>query len=120
MLASSRAREWYSFGFLALLLGGDEEDVDVGKNSTGGDCGLAKESVELLVVADGQLNVTGHNSGLFVVLSGVTSEFEDLSSEVLKNGGEVHGGTGTDALGVTTSLQETGDTSNWELKTSLR
>ena len=30
-----------SFGFLALLLGWDEEHVDVGENTTGGDGGAA-------------------------------------------------------------------------------
>ena len=108
-----------SFGLLALLLGGDEEHVDVGENTTGGDGGAAEKSVEFLVVADGQLDVAGDNSGLLVVLGGVAGEFEDLSGEVLKNGSEVHGGTSTNTLGVAASLQEAGDTANWELKTSL-
>ena len=108
-----------SFGLLALRLGGDEEDVDVGENTTGGDGCAAEKSVEFLVVSDGQLNVAGDDSGLLVVLGGVSSKFEDLSGEVLKNGSEVHWGTGANSFGVAASLQEAGNTTNWELKTSL-
>ena len=93
--------------------------MDVGENATGSDGGAAQKSVELLVVADGELNVTGHNSGLFVVLGGVTGKLEDLSCEVLKDGGEVHWGTGTDALSVSALLHEASDSSNWELKSSF-
>ena len=107
-----------SFGLL-VLLGGDEEHVDVGEDTTSSDGGVAKKLVELVVVADSQLDVAGNDTGLLVVLSGVTGELEDLSGEVLKDGGEVHGGTGTDALSVTTSLKEAGDSADGELKSSL-
>ena len=93
--------------------------MDVGEHTAGSDGGAAEESVELLVVADSELNVTGHNSGLLVILGGVACELEDLSCEVLKDGGEVHGGTGTNALSVAALLHETGDSSNGELKSSL-
>jgi hypothetical protein len=104
---------------LILLLGGDQENVNVGEDTTGGDGGVGQKSVELLIVADGELDVTGHNSGLLVVLGGVTGELEDLSGEVLKDGSEVHGGTSTDALGEAASLEEAGDSADGELKTSL-
>ena len=90
--------------------------MDVGQDTTGGDGSAAQKSVELLVVADSELNVTGHNSGLLVILSGVACELEDLSGEVLKDGGEVHGGTGSDALGEAASTELAGDSSDGELK----
>ena len=93
--------------------------MDVGKHTTGGDGGAAQQLGELLVVADSELDVAGHNSALLVVAGGVASEFEDLSGEVLKNGGEVHGGTSTNALGVSALLKEAGNSANWELKSSL-
>ena len=93
--------------------------MDVGENTTGGDGSVSHESVELFIVADGELDVTRDNSGLLVVLGGVTGELEDLSCEVLENGGGVHGGTSTNALGVSALLQETGNSSNWELKSSF-
>ena len=40
----------------------------------------AEELVELLVVADGQLDVTGHNAGLLVVAGGVSGKLKDLGS----------------------------------------
>ncbi len=39
--------------FLTLALSGEEEDVDVGEDSTGGDGSVGHELVELLVVSDG-------------------------------------------------------------------
>ena len=83
------------------LLGalGDEHRVDVGEHTTAGDGHTAEELVELLVVADGQLDVTGHNAGLLVVAGGVAGQLKDLGSEVLEDGGQVHGGTSTDAGG---------------------
>ena len=100
-------------------LGGEKVDVDVRENTAGSDGGLAKKSVELLIVADGELNVTGNDSALLVVLGGVTGKLEDLSCEVLKDGGGVDGGTGSNALSVAALLHETGDSSNGELKSSL-
>ena len=104
---------------LLLLLEGDEESVDVGEDTTSGDRGVGEQSVQLIVVADGQLDVSWDNAGLLVVLSGVASELEDLSSEVLKDGSEVHGGTCTNALSIAAVLEETGDSADWELETSL-
>ena len=93
--------------------------MDGGEDTTGSNGGAAQQLGELLVVADGELDVAGHNSALLVVACGVASEFEDLSGEVLENGGEVHGGTSTNALGVSALLKEAGDSANWELKSSL-
>jgi hypothetical protein len=43
----------------------------------------------LLIVADGELEMTGHDTVLLVIASSVARKFEDLGSEVFKNGGEV-------------------------------
>jgi hypothetical protein len=40
--------------------------------------------------SDGKLQVTGDDTGLFVIPSSVTSQFEDLSSQVLQDSGEVN------------------------------
>ena len=94
--------------------------MDVGEDTTAGDRGAGQKSVELLVVADGELDVAGHNSGLLVVLGGVAGELENLSGEVLKNGSKVDGGAGANALSVAALLHEAGDSANRELKAGLR
>jgi len=67
--------------------------VNVGENTTLGDGDVSKELVQLLIVADGELQVTGDDTGLLVVTSGVTSQLEDFGSQVLKDGSEVDGST---------------------------
>ena len=103
---------------LLLVLGGDEGNVDVGEDTTGGDGSAGEKTGELLVVADGELDVAGHNAGLLVVAGGVAGELKNLSGEVLEDGSEVHGGTSADALSVAASLEEAGDSANGEGETS--
>ena len=79
----------------------------------------SQEFVELLVVLHGKSNVARNDTGLFVVTGGVASELEDLSTEVLKNGGEVHRGTGAHAGGVLALTKVTSDTTDGKLQTSL-
>ena len=93
--------------------------VDVGENTTLGDGDVAKKLVQLLIVADGELQMPGDDTGLLVVTGGVASQLENLSSEVLENGGEVDGSTGTDTLSVVALAEQTVDTADGERQTSL-
>lgn len=93
--------------------------VNVGENTTLGDGDVAKKLVQLLIVADGELKVTGDDTSLLVVASSVASKLEDFGSEVLENGSEVDGSAGTDTLGVVALAEETVDTTNREGETSL-
>ena len=93
--------------------------MDVGENSTSSDGDSSEKLVQLLVIADGQLDVTGNDTGLLVVTSSVASQLQDLSGKVLKNSGEVHGGTSSNPGGVLAVLQVAVDTSNGELKSCL-
>ena len=77
-----------------------------------------EELVEFLVVSDGEEDVPGDDSGLLVVLGGVSGQFEDLSSEILEDGGEVDGGTSSDSFGVVGVSEETADSADGELETS--
>ena len=74
---------------LAGLLG-EEDGVDVRKDTTRSDGDSAKELVEFLVVLDGEGNVPGDNPGLLVVTGGVSGELENLSAEVLKDSSKLH------------------------------
>lgn len=67
--------------------------VNVGEDTTLGNGDVAEKLVQFLVVSDGELEMTGDDTGLLVVASSVTGQLEDFSSEVLKNGGKVNGST---------------------------
>ncbi len=103
-----------------LLLGllGEEDSLDVGEDTTLGNGNSGEKFVELLVVADGELEMTGDDPGLLVVTGSVASELENLSCEVLHDGSEVHWGTSTYTFSIVSLAEKTVDTSNGELKTS--
>ena len=44
-----------------------------------GDCDVSEKLVQFLIVADGQLEMTGDDTGLLVVTGGVTGQLEDFS-----------------------------------------
>ena len=65
--------------------------MDVGQHTALGDGDVAKKLVQLLIVPDGELEMTGDDTGLLVVTGGVASQLEDFGSQVLKDGCEVDG-----------------------------
>jgi hypothetical protein len=67
--------------------------VNVGQNTTLCDSDVSEELVQFLIVADGELKMTGNDTSLLVVTSGVASQFENFSSKVLEDSSEVDGGT---------------------------
>jgi hypothetical protein len=71
-------------------LGGQQLRLDGREDSSLRDDDVSKELVELLVVSDGELQVSGDDSRLLVVSGGVTGELEDLGREVCR--GEERGG----------------------------
>jgi hypothetical protein len=93
--------------------------VDVGEDTTLGDGDVTQELVQLLIVADGELEVTGDDTGLLVVTGGVTGQLEDFGSQVLEDGSEVDGSTGTNTLSVVALAEQTVDTTNGEGQTGL-
>lgn len=101
-----------------LLLGllGEKDGLDVGEDTTLGDGDSGEKFVQLLVITDGELKMSGDDSGLLVVTGGVTGQLEDLSSEVFEDGGQVDGGTGTHSLSVVSLAEESVDTTDGELK----
>ena len=92
--------------------------MDVGEDTAGGDGDSAKELVELLIVAHRELKVARHDAALLVVASSVASELENLRAEVLEDGGEVDGGSGSNSGGEFTGLHVSGDSSDGELESS--
>ena len=101
-------------GLLGLL--GQEHGLDVGQNTSLGDGDAGEQLVELLVVADGQLQVAGDDPALLVVTGGVSCQLENLGCQVLHDGGQVDWGTGSHPLGVVALPQVTVDASHGELE----
>lgn len=93
--------------------------VDVGQNTTLGNGDVTQKLVQLLIVADGELEVTGDDTSLLVVTGSVSSQLENLSRQVLKHGREVDGSTGTDTLGVVALAEQTVNTADGERQTGL-
>ena len=73
----------------------------------------------LLIVTDGKLQVTRDDTLLLVITRRVPGKLENLSGEVLEDGSQVDGSTGTDTLGVVALAEETVDTADGERQTSL-
>lgn len=67
--------------------------MNVWEDTTLCDGDVSQKLVQLLIVADGELEVTWDNTGLLVVAGSISGQLEDFSSEVLKNGGEINWGT---------------------------
>ena len=65
---------------LLFCLLGEEHGLDVWQNTAlcNGDSG--QELVELLVITDSQLQMTGDDTGLLVITSSIASELENLGS----------------------------------------
>ena len=103
---------------LLFRLLGEKDGLDVGQDTTLGDGDSREKFVQLLVVTDGELKMSWDDSGLLVVTGSVTSQLEDLSSEVLEDGSQVDRGTSAHSLGVVAFAEESVDSTDGELKPS--
>ena len=93
--------------------------MNVWQDTTTGNGDRAQELGKLLVVSDGELNVSWNDSALLVISGGVSGQLENLGGEVLKDGSQVDWGTRPETGGVLSSLQVSADSSDWELKSCL-
>ena len=71
--------------------------MNSGDYSSTGDGGF-DEDVQLFVSSDSQLQVSWGNSSDVQFLGGVSGQLEDLSSQVLEDGGSVDCGGGADSV----------------------
>lgn len=79
--------------------------MDVGQDTTLGDGDVTEQLVQLLIVSDGELQMTWDDTGLLVVARSVASQLEDFGCEILKNGCEVDGSTWRIKFSVRQRLQ---------------
>jgi hypothetical protein len=56
--------------------------VNVWQNTTLCDCDMSEQLVQLLIISDGELKMTGDDTCLLVVACCVAGQFEDFSCEV--------------------------------------
>lgn len=93
--------------------------MDVGDDTSAGDGGL-DEGVQLLVTADGKLQVARCDTLHLEVLARVTRQLEHLGGQVLEDRGRVHRRCGTHALvRVHPRLEESMNTTDGELQAGL-
>ena len=113
MLVHSRSER--SFAFL-----GPEEVADVaGSDATVGNHGRAHQLVELLVIADGELQVSGRDGLLLVLIGALSRQIKDLHREVLQGCGHEDTTSDADLLGVASFPEHSAAATNWEDETSL-
>jgi hypothetical protein len=93
--------------------------VDVRDDASARD-GALDERVELLVPADGELQVARGDALDLEVLAGVAGQLQDLGGQVLEDGGGVDGGGGAHAaVGGRPRLEVAVDTAHRELRTRV-
>ena len=102
-------------GFLLSLLG-QENSLDVGQHTSLGDGNTSQQLVQLLVIPDGQLKVTGDDSALLVVSGSVASQLQNLGGQILENSGQINGSSCANSLSVVTLAEKSVDTTHRELK----
>ena len=105
---------------VALSLLGQQHGLDVGQDTTLSDGDFAQQLIELLVVADGQLQVTRDDAGLLVVPGRVARQLQDLGRQVLQHRRQVHWGPGPDPLGVVTLAEKAVHSTHGELESCPR
>jgi hypothetical protein len=95
-----------------------QDGVDVWQHTSLSDGHSRQELVQLFVIADCELQVTGVDTGLFVVTGCVSSQLQHFSCQVFQNSGNVDWGSGTNTFSVVSFAKETMKTTDWELKSS--
>jgi hypothetical protein len=63
--------------------------MNVGQDTTLRNGDMSEKLVQFLIVADGELEMTGDDTSLLVVSGGVASQLEDFSRKIFENGSEV-------------------------------
>ena len=106
----------YLLGLLGLL--GEKYSLDVWQNTTLGDGHTRQKLVQLLVIADSQLQMAGDDPGLLVVTGSIACQLKDLSSQVLHDCSHVHWCTSPHSLCIVSLPQMSVDSAHWELKPS--
>lgn len=109
-------RKKKSLGLL-LRLFWQQNGLDVGQNTALSDGHAGQKLIQLLVVPDGELQMTRYDPCLLVVPGGVTGQLENFGGQVFHDGGEIDGSPGTDSFGVVALAQKPVDSADGKLET---
>ena len=103
--------------WLGLL--GEKNSMNVGQDTPTGNGDISKKFVQFFVILDRQGNVTGNDTALLVITSGIASQFQNFGTKVFQNSGQVDGGTSSHTSSVLALTQVSADTTDGELQSSL-
>ena len=96
----------------------EEEALDVGEGTASGNGSSGHEFVELVIVADGDLQVTRVDDWcgllLLALLGSLASDLDDLSGDVLEDGSGKDTSSLSDLLGIAASLEHGAGATDWE------
>jgi hypothetical protein len=100
---------------LSLLELVDQRKMNVRKHTSARNCGF-NESVEFIIRTDGKQQVAGIDAFNVHIFGSITGKLQQLSGQILQNGGTVNSGSGSDTTSrMGTILQKTMDPSDGEL-----
>jgi len=115
-----RSREAFLFALFIAFAFWQQNCVDVRQDSTRSDGHTRHHFVELFVISNGQLNVTGNDSRSLVVFGGVSSQFKNFCAEIFEHCSHVDWSSSTNTFGISSLSQKTGNTAHRERETSSR
>merc|ERR1719237_1456964 len=115
-VGTTRKQHTESSLFLGTFLG-QEDSLDVGQNTTLGNGHTSQQLVQFFVIPDSQLEVPWDDARLLVVPGGVTSQLQDLGSQVLHDSRHVDWSAGSNSLRIVAFPEQSVDPAHWELKT---
>ena len=90
--------------------------MDIREHATRGNGHGAEQLIELLVVADGQLDVSRDDARLLVVARRIPCQLQDLGREVLEDSRQIDRGTASHPGGIAALLEEAADAAHGELE----
>lgn len=93
--------------------------MNVGQNATLCDSDMPQELVQLLVVPNSKLKMSGNNTSLLVIAGSVACQLENFGGEVFKDGSQIHRSAGTDTLSIVSLTEKTMNTADRESQTGL-
>ena len=79
---------------------GQQDSLDVGQDTSLGNGNTSQEFVQLFIVTDGKLKMTGNDARLLVVSGGIAGQFQNLGGQVFHDGSKVDGSTSANTFSV--------------------